>query len=84
MITVGIAVYNEEKNIKQVIDFWLKEPIDEILIVSSGCTDTTEKIIKNIKNKKIKLIAEKKRTGKSSAITKIVFARSIALVGEPN
>ncbi len=72
MITVGIAVYNEEKNIKQVIDLWLKEPIDEILIVSSGCTDNTEKIITRIKNKKIRLITEKKRNGKPTAINKIL------------
>ena len=72
MITVGIAVYNEEKNIKKVIELWLKEPIDEILIVSSGCTDNTEKIIKTIKNKKINLIIEKNRTGKPSAINKIL------------
>ncbi|MCK4550631.1 MAG: glycosyltransferase [Candidatus Aenigmarchaeota archaeon] len=72
MITVGIAAYNEEKNIKQVIDLWLKEPVDEILIVSSGCTDNTEKIITGIKNKKIKLITESERKGKPSAINKIL------------
>ena len=72
MITVGIAVYNEEKNIKRVIDFWLKEPINEIIIVSSGCTDNTEKIIKSFKSKKIKLLIEKERRGKPSAINKIL------------
>ena len=72
MITVGIAVYNEEKNIKQVIDLWLEEPIDEILVVSSGCTDNTKKIITSIKNKKLRLITEKKRKGKPSAINKIL------------
>ena len=71
MITTGIAVYNEEKNIKRVINFWLNEPIDEILIVSSGCTDNTENIIKSSKSKKIKLIIEKERKGKPSAINKI-------------
>jgi len=72
MITTGIAVYNEEKNIKRVINFWLNEPIDEILIVSSGCTDNTENIIKSSKSKKIKLIIEKERKGKPSAINKIL------------
>ena len=72
--TVAIAVHNEEKIIKKVITLWQKEPIDEILIISSGSTDNTNKIIHRLakKDKRIRLITEPKKTGKPNAINKLL------------
>lgn len=74
MITVGIAVHNEENTIKKVITLWQKEPIDEILIISSESTDNTDNIIKDIakKDKRIHHIIESTKTGKPNAINKIL------------
>ncbi len=45
MITVIIPAYNEEKNIKNVIDVCKKsKDVDEIIVVNNLCTDRTEEI----------------------------------------
>ena len=44
MITVIIPAYNEEKNIKNVIDVCKKsKDVDEIIVVNNLCTDRTER-----------------------------------------
>lgn len=69
-LSVCIAVFNEEKTIAEVIKLWAKEPVDEIVVVSSGSTDATDNILKEIaaKNKKIRAYFQKARMGKASAI----------------
>jgi len=78
-ISVGIMAYNEEKNIANLLDALLRQKtnivnIEEIIIVSSGSTDRTNQIIEGYKkqNKKIKLIIQKKREGKASAINQFL------------
>lgn len=73
--SIGIMAYNEEKNIAQLLlaiqNQKLAElEILEIIIVASGCTDQTEKIVRDFSRKdpKIKLIRQEKREGKASAI----------------
>jgi biofilm PGA synthesis N-glycosyltransferase PgaC len=74
-VSVGIFVYNEEKNIKHILNALLKQKenkilIKEIIVVSSACTDNTDNIVRDFskKNKKIRLIPQEKREGKASAI----------------
>jgi len=74
-ISIGIMAYNEESNIGQLLqnikDQKLnKVSIKEIIIVSSGSIDNTNKIVKDIskKYKKVILIKEKERKGKAKAI----------------
>ena len=75
MITIGIPTYNEEKSISKCIGSILPQlsKKDEMIIVASGCTDNTETVVKNLakKDKRIKLIVEKERKGKASAINLI-------------
>lgn len=74
MISVGIAAYNEEKNIENTLRKWLDEPIDEIIVVSDASTDKTNKIIQKIskKDKRVRLIERKRREGKPSALNEIL------------
>ncbi len=74
-VSVGVCAYNEEKNIGRVLESLINQKtkkinIDEIFVVSSGCTDNTNNIIREFENKdkRIKLIDQKEREGKSSAI----------------
>jgi poly-beta-1,6-N-acetyl-D-glucosamine synthase len=67
--------YNEEQNIAHLISAIQKQKfsqakIKEITVVASGCTDGTEKIVSKLaeKDSRIKLISEKERKGKASAI----------------
>ena len=79
--SIGVIVYNEEANIEKLLDALLSQElhqvqIKEIIVVSSACTDGTDNIVKKYgsKNKKIKLITEPERRGKSSAINKFIAA----------
>jgi cellulose synthase/poly-beta-1,6-N-acetylglucosamine synthase-like glycosyltransferase len=74
MITIGIPTYNEEKTISKAIYSMLRQisKKDELIVVASGCTDKTVSKIKKIKDQRVKLIIEKERNGKSSAINLII------------
>ncbi len=73
--SIGIIAYNEEKNIGPLLDRVLSEKydeisIDEVIVVSSACTDDTNNIVSDYmkKDSRLSLITESKRNGKSSAI----------------
>ena len=75
LCSIGIMAYNEEKNIAYLLDALLSQKlinviIDEIIVVSSGCTDNTNKIVQEYSkiNPKIELLIQNERKGKSSAI----------------
>lgn len=74
-VSIGIPAYNEEKNIGHLLNALLKQKtnkacIYEIIVIASGCTDETEKIVLNLQrtDRRIQLISEPVRTGKASAI----------------
>ena len=79
--SIGVIVYNEAENIGKLIDALLsqkleKTVIDEIIVVSSACTDGTDEIVRKYREKypQIKLITEAERGGKSAAINKFIAA----------
>jgi len=73
-ISLGIMVYNEEKNIGRLLEAVCSQVftfcLQDIIVVSSGCTDRTEKIVISFtkKDRRIKLLVQPKREGKASAI----------------
>ena len=78
-VSIGIAAYNEEKNIKRLLDSIRTQrlkrvKIAEILVISSGSTDKTNYILSTYKKryKKIQLITQPKRLGKASAVNLIL------------
>jgi len=73
--SIGIFVYNEEKNIGRLLQALIKQKtkqikIIEIVVVSSGSTDRTNSIVRHFSkiDKKIKLIVQKTRGGKAAAM----------------
>jgi len=67
--------YNEEANIGNLLRALLDQRLSscrivEIFVVASGCTDSTEEVVKSLarSNGLIKLIVQKGREGKASAI----------------
>jgi glycosyltransferase involved in cell wall biosynthesis len=67
-LTIGIAAYNEEANIGNIIKTLLNQSghafnLHKIIIVSDASTDQTNKIISSINDKRIELIVNKKREG---------------------
>ena len=77
-LTVGICVYNEELNIgtllKNILFNQQPPSKSEVLVVCSGCTDDTVKIVQEFQKKdsKIRAIIEKERNGKTSAVNHIL------------
>ncbi len=75
IVSIGIIVFNEEKNITHVLDSLLKQKlkkisIGEVLVVSSGSVDNTNNLVSTYVKKypHIKLITQKRRQGKASAV----------------
>lgn len=73
--TIGVMAYNEEQNIKKLLDALLRQKLKEaaikrIAVVASGCTDRTVAIVQRYAEKypQINLLIQEKREGKSSAI----------------
>ena len=74
-VSIGVCTYNEEETIGNLLNSLInqkldKVEIDEIFVVSSACTDKTNDIVRGYekKDKRVKLIDQKEREGKSSAI----------------
>ena len=70
MISVIIPIYNEEKGIARCIDTILPQisAEDEVIVVSSGSTDGTVAEVCKIADERVRLIIQKERKGKASAI----------------
>lgn len=80
-VSVGIFCHNEEDNIARALESVLNSKtevadIKEIVVVSSGSFDKTNRIVRSFmrKDKRIKLIDEAQRSGKSSAINAFIHA----------
>jgi glycosyltransferase involved in cell wall biosynthesis len=65
MVTVGIPVYNAGRYLKNAVDSVLSQTYKnlEILITIDGATDNSIDIIKNYKDKRIRLIADNENKG---------------------
>lgn len=77
-VSICICAYNEESNIRKTITALLEQErnkisIGEIIIVSAS-TDATNMIVKDMEkvDSRVKLIAEKERRGKASAINTFI------------
>jgi poly-beta-1,6-N-acetyl-D-glucosamine synthase len=73
--SIGIMAYNEEQNIARLLYALQKQKLEKVIIenitvVSSGCTDNTENIVRRLAkdDPRMVLIVQEKREGKSSAI----------------
>ena len=71
-LSVIIPVYNEKAFVKKAIAAVLKANIGklqkEVIVVDDGSTDGTTQVLRTIKNKKIKVLFQKKNQGKGAAI----------------
>ncbi len=71
-VSIVIAALNEEKYIGRKIENLIDQDYPseriEIVVVSDGSTDGTERIVKSYENKKVKLYSFEMRKGKASAL----------------
>lgn len=73
--SIGVCVYNEEKNIAKLLASLLRQKlkkvkIEEILVIASGSIDRTQEIVERFgkKERRIRLVEQKKREGKALAV----------------
>lgn len=73
--SMGIMAFNEARNIEVLLEDISRQQMQkfilcEIVIIASGCTDDTEKIVERYAkfNNKVKLLRQAYRKGKASAI----------------
>jgi len=79
-VSIGICAFNEAKRISALLDSLLEQAlppdlmVTEILVVASGCTDGTDRIVEERAESELRLILirEPERRGKSSAINEIL------------
>ncbi len=89
--SIGIMAYNEEANIGRTIHAVLQQQgpslrIEEVIIVASGCTDSTVPIVTEIalQEPRVRLCVQEKREGKASAINlflKQAISPVVVLIG---
>jgi len=86
-VSIGVMAYNEEKNIGRFLESLLGQKLkevclSEILIVSSGSQDKTNRIVNEFSQKdpRIHLIKQKKRLGKAPAVDLFLRQASESLV----
>jgi poly-beta-1,6-N-acetyl-D-glucosamine synthase len=86
-VSVGVIAYNEEANIGQILDALLRQRtervrIAEIVVVSSGSTDRTDAIVREVgaRSPLVRLIAEPQREGKASAVNTFLAAAASDLL----
>ena len=70
-VSVGISAYNEEKNIRELLESILGQTEDgfelaEILVVSDGSTDHTADRIREVLDPRVKLVVSETRQGKTT------------------
>jgi cellulose synthase/poly-beta-1,6-N-acetylglucosamine synthase-like glycosyltransferase len=72
---MGIMAHNEEANIGRLLAALVSQRVKnvtltEIVVVASGCTDSTEAIVRDWakRDQRIRLMVQEKRSGKASAI----------------
>ncbi len=75
-LTIGIAAYNEEKNIgkllKRLIDLKIEAAqLKKIVVIADGSTDKTVREIKKVRNTLVTLIHHADRKGKSARLNEI-------------
>ncbi|MDY6903896.1 MAG: glycosyltransferase family 2 protein [Thermodesulfobacteriota bacterium] len=75
-VTILIPAYNEEAGIRETVanKLALAYPPDkmEILVISDGSQDRTDQIVSGFKDKRVKLLRQEPRAGKTSALNMAV------------
>jgi cellulose synthase/poly-beta-1,6-N-acetylglucosamine synthase-like glycosyltransferase len=72
--SIGVCAYNEGRNIRRTLESVLAQrtalPVGEVIVVSSGSTDDTDAIVKEMaaKDGRVRLLRQEKREGKNSAV----------------
>jgi biofilm PGA synthesis N-glycosyltransferase PgaC len=97
--SMGIMAHNEAANIGQLLEVAVSQrtsavELSEIIVVASGCTDATERIVQQwaARDPRIVLVVQERREGKASAVNKflsraqekIVVLCSADLLPEPD
>lgn len=70
MVSLVMAVYNGETYLSETLDCMLSQTYSdlEIIVVNDGSTDSTQRILNSIKDKRVKVIILEKNAGAAAAL----------------
>src|SRR3989338_5892127 len=76
-VTIGIPAYNEAGNIGQLLKALLKQKqagwvLEKIMVVSDASEDKTDIIVKQFKDKRIRLLRNLQRIGQAESQNRII------------
>lgn len=76
-VSVGIPAHNEEANISTLLQSLLSQSeknyqLKEIIVAADGCTDGTVQRVTEVKDKRIRIINDGQRKGKSARLNEIM------------
>ncbi len=76
-VTVGIPAYNEERNIREILEGILAQEedgfrIEKIIVASDGSTDKTADIVRSFRDPRIQLIAGRENRGQNYRQNQII------------
>jgi len=66
-ITIVLPTYNRLNNLKSYLKYYLKLPVNEVLIIDDGSTDETESYILSLNNPKLSYYKHEKNMGLPTA-----------------
>jgi glycosyltransferase involved in cell wall biosynthesis len=76
LITIGIPAYNEEGNIKQLLESLLNQRIlgfsIEIIVISDKSSDKTVKEAASVNDPRVRVIELKEREGKNAVLNRLI------------
>jgi glycosyltransferase involved in cell wall biosynthesis len=78
-ISIGIAAYNEEKNIRSLLKDLLSQSeegfaLDKIFVSCDGCNDRTAEFARSVDGKKVVVFDNKDRQGKTRGLQQVIDA----------
>lgn len=73
-VSVLLSVYNEEQVIRQKVENFMQldypEDRIELLVISDGCSDQTEEIVRSMASNRVRLLVQEERGGKTLALNR--------------
>jgi len=72
-VSVLLSVYNEEQVIRLKIENFLQLDYPdciELLVISDGCSDQTEEIVRSLASNRVRLLVQEERGGKTLALNR--------------
>jgi biofilm PGA synthesis N-glycosyltransferase PgaC len=75
-VSIGIPAYNESQNIRKLLNSIIEQRVGdfviiEIIVITDGCSDDTEDIVKSFSSRGVRLVSNLDRKGKTFRLNQL-------------